>query len=165
MLNFQYSKMVDFKELFSNYFCWFCGRVDTQIIQNSPSTRFWANLWASQVVLWLKKKFSCQCRRCKRCRFVLGFTRGWLIAYCLKIAHYGYLTNKGWSHSGHIALVASCFFLKAISCFSLLVPVSQDYVTTRPRDPSDYMITRPQLRAEDKQRPPPFRAQFPIDRA
>ena len=32
--------------------------------------------------------------------------------------------------------VASWFFLKVISCFSLLVPVSQDYVTTQPRDPS-----------------------------
>ena len=33
-----------------------------------------------------------------------------LIAYSLKMAHCGDLTNKGWSHSGHIALVDILFF-------------------------------------------------------
>ena len=80
------------------------------------------------------------------------------------MAHCGDLTNKGWSHSGHIALVASYFPLKARSCFSLLVPVSQDYMTTQLWQPSDYVIPRPQLWAKDKLRPPAFRAQFPTIR-
>ena len=80
------------------------------------------------------------------------------------MAHCGYLTNKGWSHSGHIALVGSSFFLKETSCFSLLVPVSQDYKITWPWDPSDYVLTRPQLRAKDKLRTPSFRAQFSTNR-
>ena len=84
-----------------------------------------------------------------------------LTVYYLKMAHCGDLTNKGWRHSGHITLVASCFFLKAISYVSLLVPASQDYLITWLWDPSDYVITRPQLRAKDKLRPLPLGHNFP----
>ena len=91
---------------------------------------------------------------------VVGVHKG-LTAYSFNMAHCGDLTNKGWSHSGHIALEGILFFLKAISCFSLLVPISLDYVTVKPfqLDP-----TRPQLQAKDKLRPPPTGAQFPIFR-
>ena len=54
------------------------------------------------------------------------------------------------------------FFLTVISCFSQPVPVSQGYVTTQVWDTSSSMITRPQLQAKDKLRPPPFGSQFPI---
>ena len=84
-----------------------------------------------------------------------------LRAYYLKMDHCSDLTNKGWRHSGHIVLVASCFSLRQCPVFPCWC---QFLKTTCLWDPSDYMITRPQLQVEDKLRPPPFGAQFPIDR-